>query len=57
MYCKYSHVQVLLYFVIRVDIVNNTRVCYVLGPRTMYSRPNQNQGEARLGKCINWELD
>lgn len=24
----------------------------VSGPKTMYGRRNQNQGEARLGKCV-----
>lgn len=24
----------------------------VSGPKTMYGRQNQNQGEARLGKCV-----
>lgn len=31
-------------------IINNNSDCNVSEPRTMYSRQNQNQGEARLGK-------
>lgn len=47
-----------LSIIINVDVdFQYNNVYYVTESRTMYSRPNQNQGEAKLGKYINQKLD